>query len=98
MPAMDDTSRKKPRIGRQEIAARERIPGVDTRDVPLAPDVDLDGVAAATVAMVGADLANLANEAALLAARRTHDLVTMRDFSDARTQPAEPALVGHGRR
>ena len=62
---------------------REQILRVHTRDVPLAPDVDLDALAAATAGMVGADLANLANEAALLAARREHEQVTMGDFSDA---------------
>ena len=62
---------------------REQILRVHTRDIPLAPDVDLDGLAATTVGMVGADLANLANEAALLAARRKHELVAMNDFSDA---------------
>jgi cell division protease FtsH len=62
---------------------REQILRVHTRGVPLAPDVDLAGLAATTVGMVGADLANLANEAALLAARREHEQVTMTDFSDA---------------
>ena len=62
---------------------REQILRVHTRGLPLAPDVDLAAVAATTAGMVGADLANLANEAALLAARRTHEQVTMGDFTDA---------------
>jgi cell division protease FtsH len=62
---------------------REQILHVHTRGLPLAPDVDLDALAATTAGMVGADLANLANEAALLAARRAHEQVTMIDFSDA---------------
>jgi cell division protease FtsH len=62
---------------------RKQILVVHTRHVPLAPDVDLDALAATTAGMVGADLANLANEAALLAARRQHEQVTMGDFSDA---------------
>jgi cell division protease FtsH len=62
---------------------REQILRVHTRSVPLAPDVDLGGLAASTVGMVGADLANLANEAALLAARRKHEQVAMSDFSDS---------------
>jgi cell division protease FtsH len=62
---------------------RKRILRVHTRSIPLADDVDLDGLAATTVGMVGADLANLANEAALLAARRGHERVEMADFSDA---------------
>jgi cell division protease FtsH len=62
---------------------REQILRVHTRSVPLAPDVDLGGLAAATVGMVGADLANLVNEAALLAARRKHEQVAMSDFSDS---------------
>jgi cell division protease FtsH len=49
----------------------------------LAPDVDLDALAASTPGMVGADLANLANEAALQAARRNHDKVEMSDFTDS---------------
>jgi cell division protease FtsH len=62
---------------------REAILKVHTRGVPLAPDVDLGRIAATTPGMVGADLANLVNEAALLAARRGHDNVTMSDFADA---------------
>ena len=62
---------------------RKQILLVHTKDMPLANDVDLEGIAATTVGMVGADLANLANEAALLAARNKHDLVTMGDFTDA---------------
>jgi cell division protease FtsH len=54
---------------------------VHTCSVPLAPDVDLGGLAATTAGMVGADLANLVNEAALIAACR--EQVTMSDFSDS---------------
>ena len=64
-------------------AGRRRILEVHTRNVPLAAEVDLDRVAGRTPGMVGADLANLVNEAALLAARRGHDLVTEDDLSDA---------------
>jgi cell division protease FtsH len=62
---------------------REAILRVHTRSVPLAADVDLGGIAATTPGMVGADLANLVNEAALLAARRGHDQVQEADFTDA---------------
>jgi cell division protease FtsH len=62
---------------------RLKILKVHTRSMPLADDVDLDALAATTPGMVGADLANLANEAALLAARRNHDRVTMADFTDS---------------
>ena len=62
---------------------REAILKVHTRSVPLAPDVDLGGIAATTPGMVGADLANLVNEAVLLAARREHDAVNESDFTDA---------------
>ena len=54
-----------------------------TRSVPLDDDVDLERVASSTPGMVGADLANLANEAALLAARRGHERVQRSDFTDA---------------
>jgi cell division protease FtsH len=64
-------------------AGREAILEVHTRSVPLGADVDLGGIAASTPGMVGADLANLANEAALLAARRTHVEVIEQDFTDA---------------
>jgi len=62
---------------------RKKILLVHTRALPLAPDVDLNALAATTVGMVGADLANLANEAALLAARSAHERVTMGDFTDS---------------
>jgi cell division protease FtsH len=64
-------------------AGRQKILEVHTRSVPLGPDVDLDRIAATTPGMVGADLANLVNEAALLAARRNHDRVAEADFTDA---------------
>jgi cell division protease FtsH len=70
-------------INPPDRVGREQILRVHTRSIPLAPDVDIDALASTTVGMVGADLANLANEAALLAARREHDLVQMDDFSDA---------------
>ena len=57
---------------------------VHSRNIPLADDVDLDGVARGTVGMSGADLANLVNEAALLATREDKDKVDMADFDAAR--------------
>jgi cell division protease FtsH len=62
---------------------RRLILEVHTRNVPLAPHVDLDRIAGSTPGMVGADLANLVNEAALLAARRGHEEVSAADFSDS---------------
>ncbi len=62
---------------------REAILRVHTRNVPLAPDVDLERLAAATPGMTGADLANLVNEGALLAARRGESSVSQRDLTDA---------------
>jgi cell division protease FtsH len=64
-------------------AGREAILRVHTRGVPLGPDVDLARIAATTPGMVGADLANLVNEAALTAARRQHEMVEEADFTDA---------------
>ncbi len=62
---------------------RRKILEVHTREMPLADDVDLAALASSTPGMVGADLANLANEAALLAARRNHDKVHQADFTDS---------------
>jgi cell division protease FtsH len=62
---------------------REAILRVHTRDVPLSADVKLEDIAATTPGMVGADLANLVNEAALLAARLNHETVNRADFADA---------------
>jgi cell division protease FtsH len=64
-------------------AGREAILKVHVRGVPLGPDVDLGRIAATTPGMVGADLANLVNEAALTAARRNHEQVEEADFTDA---------------
>jgi cell division protease FtsH len=71
-------------------AGRVKILQVHTRSIPLADDVDLDAIAASTPGMVGADLANLCNEAALLAARLGHDKVMMADF----TESLEKILLG----
>ena len=65
------------RVGRRQILE------VHTRSIPLADSVDLEALAATTPGMVGADLANLANEAALLAARRNHHAVQTDDFTDS---------------
>jgi cell division protease FtsH len=62
---------------------RRQILAVHTRSLPLADDVDLDRIASTTPGMVGADIANLCNEAALLAARRGHERVTLADFTDS---------------
>jgi cell division protease FtsH len=62
---------------------RRKILQVHTRGMPLADGVDLDAIASATPGMVGADLANLVNEAALMAARRGNDRVHHADFMDA---------------
>jgi cell division protease FtsH len=75
-------------------AGRQQILEVHTRGVPLAPDVDLARVAGSTPGMVGADLANLVNEAALVAARHGHEEVTAADFSLA----LERVVLGAERR
>jgi cell division protease FtsH len=64
-------------------AGREAILRVHTRSVPLDTDVDLGALASSTPGMVGADLANVANEAALLAAKRGHTKVARLDMTDA---------------
>ncbi len=79
-------------------AGREAILKVHTRGVPLAADVRLEQVASMTPVLVGADLRNLVNEAALLAARRGQDAVGQRDFTDALEKivlgPARPIVMG----
>ncbi|MFF9456625.1 ATP-dependent zinc metalloprotease FtsH [Streptomyces flaveolus] len=62
---------------------REAILEIHTREIPLAPDVDLAQVARTTPGMTGAELANLANEAALLAVKRKQDRVTQANLSEA---------------
>jgi cell division protease FtsH len=73
---------------------RELILRVHTKSVPLAADVDLAGLASTTPGMVGADLKNLVNEAALLAARRSKQVVSNADFTDA----MEKIVLGTERR
>jgi cell division protease FtsH len=70
-------------VSSPDRAGREAILRVHTRNVPLADDVDLGGIASSTPGMVGADLENLVNEAALLAARRNHEKVNRQDLTDA---------------
>jgi cell division protease FtsH len=67
-----------------DIRGREAIIRIHTRKIPLAEDVQLNVLARGTPGMVGADLANMVNEAALLGARRNHKRVTMVDFEDAK--------------
>jgi cell division protease FtsH len=67
-------------VDRPELAARKAILQVHTRDKPLAPDVNLDAVASLTAGFSGADLANLANEAALAATRRKASAIEAADF------------------
>jgi cell division protease FtsH len=71
-------------------AGRVAILRIHVHNVPLAPDVDLEALAAQTPGFVGADLKNLVNEAALLAARRERDAVMMADFTDS----IEKVLLG----
>ncbi|MGE3908737.1 MAG: ATP-dependent zinc metalloprotease FtsH [Chloroflexota bacterium] len=70
-------------VQRPDKVGREKILRVHTRGVPIAPDVDLAEISQATPGLVGADLRNLVNEAALLAARRDRNQVTRIDFFDA---------------
>ena len=77
-----------------DIQGRNKILSVHTRKLALAPDVDISVIARGTPGFSGADLANLANEAALLAARRNKRLVTMLDFEDAK----DKVLMGAERR
>ena len=67
-----------------DINGRERILRVHMRNVPLAADVDVKIIARGTPGFSGADLMNLVNEAALMAARKNRRMVTQRDFEDAK--------------
>ncbi len=95
-------------IDRPDLKGREKILGVHTRHVTLAPGVDLHEVAARTPGFVGADLANLVNEAALRAAREGKAAVELADFEEAIERivaglerksrvitPAEKRIVAH---
>jgi cell division protease FtsH len=77
-----------------DIIGREKVLKVHVRKVPLAPDVDLKVIARGTPGFSGADLANLVNEAALLAARRSKRVVTQHEFEDAKDR----VLMGAERR
>jgi cell division protease FtsH len=77
-----------------DVKGREGILKVHTRRIPVSPDVDLEILARGTPGLSGADLANLVNEAALLAARRNHDKVSMEDFEDAK----DKVMMGTERR
>ncbi len=77
-----------------DIIGREKILKVHVRKVPLAPNVDLKVLARGTPGFSGADLMNLVNEAALLAARRNKRLVTMAEFEDAK----DKVMMGAERR
>ena len=70
-------------IDRPDLNGREKILKVHTRTVTLAPGLDLATIAARTIGFVGADLANLVNEAALRAARQDKDAIDMTDFDEA---------------
>jgi cell division protease FtsH len=72
---------------------REAILMVHTRGRPLAPDVQLREVAASTPGLVGADLRNLVNEAALLAARRNQDAIHHKDVLDAFVTYQRPEMT-----
>jgi len=77
-----------------DLTGREKILRVHTRNVPVAQGVDLKTIARGTPGFSGADLANLVNEAALLAARRGKRVVTTREFEDAK----DKVMMGAERR
>jgi cell division protease FtsH len=77
-----------------DVNGRERILRVHMRNVPLSADVDVKVIARGTPGFSGADLANLVNEAALLAARKNRRMVTQRDFEEAK----DKVMMGAERR
>lgn len=81
-------------VGNPDIKGREKILGVHARKTPLGPDVDLRIIARGTPGFSGADLANLVNEAALMAARIGRRFVTMDDFESAK----DKVMMGAERR
>ena len=81
-------------ISNPDIKGREKILGVHSRITPLGPDVDLRIIARGTPGFSGADLANLVNEAALMAARVGRRFVTMEDFENAK----DKVMMGSERR
>ncbi len=70
-------------VDRPDLVGREEILKIHTRNVKLSPDVDLKVIASRTPGFVGADLANIVNEAALLAARKNKEFVEMSDIEEA---------------
>ena len=74
---------RKVTVGRPDVRGREEILKVHAKDKPLAEDVNLEDVARTTAGFVGADLENLMNEAALLAARKGHKALTLEDIEEA---------------
>ncbi len=81
-------------VPRPDVVGREKILKVHVRKVPMAPDVDLRVIARGTPGFSGADLANIVNEAALLAARRSKRIVTQHEFEDAK----DKVMMGAERR
>ncbi len=77
-----------------DVAGREKILKVHMKNVPLAPDIDAKTIARGTPGFSGADLANLVNEAALLAARRNKRMVTQHEFEEAK----DKVMMGAERR
>ncbi len=77
-----------------DVKGREEILKIHTRRIPLGPDVDLKLIAQSTPGFTGADLANLVNEAALLAARKNKQVVEMQDFEEAK----DKLIMGIARR
>jgi cell division protease FtsH len=81
-------------VANPDVKGREQILRVHMRNVPLAPDIDPKTIARGTPGFSGADLANLVNEAALLAARRNKRIVTQAEFEDAK----DKVMMGAERR
>jgi cell division protease FtsH len=77
-------------VPRPDVKGRHSILQVHVKDRRLAPDVNLMNIAKSTPGLVGADLANIVNEAAILAVRSGHEAITMQDFQEA----VEKALTG----